>query len=178
MMDIKLRTIKEEDLFYLWEISYGSKADLEWMKFNGPYFNDPILNWEEFFAGYGKDIIDDAMVKVITVNNKIVGIVTAYWEDGSLRQWLEMGILLYDSSIWGRGIGSTALSMWMVELFDKFEYLPHVGFTTWSGNISMQKIGDKCGMTKEGVIRKVRYLNGVYYDSVKYGILREEMLIK
>lgn len=38
----------------------------------------------------------------------------------------------------------------------------------------MQMLGEKCGMTKEAVIRKVRYLNGQYYDSVKYGVLREE----
>ncbi|MGX4763441.1 N-acetyltransferase [Holzapfeliella sp. JNUCC 72] len=31
----------------------------------------------------------------------------------------------------------------------------------------MQKLGEKCGMTKEALIRKVRYLNGYYYDSVK-----------
>ncbi|HHB0719010.1 TPA: GNAT family N-acetyltransferase [Enterococcus faecium] len=34
---------------------------------------------------------------------------------------------------------------------------------------------EKCGMTKEGAIRKVRFLNNQYYDSVKYGILREEL---
>ena len=32
-------------------------------------------------------------------------------------------------------------------------------------------------MKKEGVIRKVRYLDGKYYDSVKYGILREELMV-
>ena len=39
----------------------------------------------------------------------------------------------------------------------------------------MQKNGEKCGMTKEGVIRKVRFLNNQYYNSVKYGILWEEL---
>ncbi|MGX7013555.1 N-acetyltransferase [Vagococcus silagei] len=33
-------------------------------------------------------------------------------------------------------------------------------------------------MKKEGVIRKVRDLNGVYYDSIKYDILREELIIQ
>lgn len=40
---------------------------------------------------------------------------------------------------------------------------------------AMQKNGEKCGMTKEVVIRKVRFLNNQYYDSVKYGILWEEL---
>lgn len=70
---------------------------------------------------------------------------------------------------------SLSLLLWLKELFEYFAYLPHIGFTTWSGNKGMQKIGEKCGMTKEGVIRKVRFLNNQYYDSVKYGILREEL---
>lgn len=174
---VSLQPILEEDIKNIWEISYGPKADLEWMKFNGPYFNDPVETWEEFSTGFGKSLINSPMRKAIVVDDAIVGLVTAYWEDGQLKQWLEVGILLYDSNMWGKGIGSVALSNWLKELFVQFDYLPHIGFTTWSGNQGMQKIGEKCGMTKEGVIRKVRYLNGQYYDSVKYGILRDELII-
>ena len=38
----------------------------------------------------------------------------------------------------------------------------------------MIKLAEKLGLVCEARIRKVRYFNGVYYDSVKYGILREE----
>ena len=38
----------------------------------------------------------------------------------------------------------------------------------------MMKVGEKLGMTKEAQIRRVRYWEGHYYDSVKYGVLREE----
>jgi len=37
-----------------------------------------------------------------------------------------------------------------------------------------QAVAEKLGFLKEGQIRKVRYYQGQYYDSVKYGILREE----
>ena len=134
-----LRTIKE-DLQLIWEISYGPKADLEWMKYNGPYFKDPVETWETFSTGYGKSLINDSMSKAIVADDKIVGIVTAYWIDGNLKQWLEVGILIYDVSIWGKGIGNVALSLWLKELFNQFDYLPHIGFTTWSGNKGMQKI--------------------------------------
>ena len=175
MHEIQLKTIQQTDLNTIFDISYGPKADLEWMKFNGPYFNDPIETWNTFSNGYGKKLVADPMKKVIIFNNEIIGLVAAYWEDGPLKQWLEVGILLYQKKDWGKGIGSQALSLWLHDLFAQFEYLPHIGFTTWSGNRGMQKIGEKCGMTKEGVIRKVRYLDGHYYDSVKYGILREEL---
>lgn len=52
--------------------------------------------------------------------------------------------------------------------------IQRLGFTTWSGNVGMMKIGEKLKMTKEAQIRKVRFYQGNYYDSVRYGILREE----
>lgn len=172
-----LKTVIDEDLKDIWEISYGPKADLEWMKFSGPYFNAPVETWVEFSNGWGKSLINNSMSKAIVVDGMIIGLVTSYWEDSNLKQWLEVGILIYDSTFWGKGIGSIALLAWLKELFEQFDYLPHIGFTTWSGNRGMQKIGEKCHMKKEAVIRKVRYLNGQYYDSVKYGILREELIV-
>lgn len=38
----------------------------------------------------------------------------------------------------------------------------------------MRAVAEKLGFLKEGQIRKVRYYQGQYYDSMKYGILREE----
>jgi RimJ/RimL family protein N-acetyltransferase len=38
----------------------------------------------------------------------------------------------------------------------------------------MIRVGEKLGMTMEARIRKVRYYEGVYYDSIRMGILREE----
>lgn len=38
------------------------------------------------------------------------------------------------------------------------------------------RTAEKLGMTKEAHIRKVRYWQGHYHDSIKYGILREEWL--
>lgn len=38
----------------------------------------------------------------------------------------------------------------------------------------MMRAAKKIGMTQEACIRKVRYFEGIYYDSVKYGVLRDE----
>lgn len=176
MTSIYLKEIKEQDLQHVWEISYGPSADLTWKEYDGPYFEDPLLSWEAFSTGFGKDSIDNPHRKLIMSDNQTVGMVTAYWEDGRLKQWLEIGLLIYDSHNWGKGIGHVALSLWIKELFQQHPALPHIGFTTWSGNIGMQKIGEKSGMTKEGVIRQVRFWQDCFYDSVKYGILRDEVM--
>ncbi|THB62442.1 GNAT family N-acetyltransferase [Vagococcus silagei] len=70
-----------------------------------------------------------------------MGLVTAYWEDEDLKQWIEVGMLIYDASLWSQGIETTALSEWLHYLFVLFDYLPHIGFTTWSGNKGMQILG-------------------------------------
>lgn len=173
---IKLEKVKKEYLVEIWEIAYGPKADLKWMALNGPYFKDPVLTKEEFLDGWGKTIVDNPQIRVIIYEEKLVGIATSYWEDGKLKQWLEVGIVIYNEKNWGKGIGSVALKMWLKTLFSIYPELPHLSFTTWSGNPGMEKIGKKVGMQKEGVIRKVRFWQGKYYDSVKYGILREELL--
>lgn len=175
MEKIWLKKVGTEDLKPLWEVSYGPKADLKWMEFDGPYFEDPVLTWEEFATGWGKTAVNDPHRNLVLVGNKIVGIVTAYWEDGKLKQWLEIGIAIYDADYWGKGIGHFALRLWYQQLFEMYPYLPHIGFTTWSGNIGMQKAGEKSGMREEGRIRKVRFWKNHYFDSVKYGILRDEL---
>lgn len=172
---IDLKIVTETDLKELWEISYGPKADLEWMKYDVPYFEDPIDTWDEFANGFGKTSINHPLRRMVMFEDEIIGLVTAHWEDGDLKQWLEVGIVLYKAESWGKGIGSAALTQWLNYLFGQFDYLPHIGFTTWSGNLGMQKTGEKAQMQKEGVIRQVRYWQGRYYDSVKYGILKHEL---
>lgn len=44
MTKLTICTIKENDLQEWWEIAYGPKADLEWKKWDGPYFKDPVLD--------------------------------------------------------------------------------------------------------------------------------------
>jgi RimJ/RimL family protein N-acetyltransferase len=60
-------------------------------------------------------------------------------------------------------------------LLTVYPELTHVGFTTWSGNLGMMRLGERSGMQLEGRIRKVRYWQGKYYDSIKYGLLRTEI---
>lgn len=72
-------------------------------------------------------------------------------------------------------IGQDALSFWLKHLFETYPKIQHIGFTTWSGNQGMMRLGEKSGLKLEGQIRKVRYWQETWYDSIKYGILREEL---
>lgn len=172
---ICLRSIKKEEIFYLWKIAYG--ADLEWMKWNGPYFNEPVFTRAEFKKMAENTYLDTPYRAVIVYENKLVGQVSAFWEDGKLKQWLEFGILLYDRRIWNKGVGTKAIELWITYLFTITPHIQRIGFTTWSGNKGMIKVGETLGMKKEAQIRSVRYYNQKYYDSIKFGVLRREWLM-
>lgn len=171
--DLILRTIQKGDLLELWEVSYGPQADLEWMAFNGPYFQDSVLSWEEF-SEKTTSKINQTNFALISFKNRIIGSLSSSWVDGKLQKWLEFGIVIYDSKMLGQGIGQKVIPSWMEELFKNYPEIQHLGFTTWSGNPGMMKLGEKCGLQLEGRIRKVRFWQEEWHDSVKYGILREE----
>lgn len=97
----------------------------------------------------------------------------AYYDDGELQRWFEVGIVIYAENQWNKHIGREALAKWITQLFELVD-LPHIGFTTWSGNKRMMRVGEALGMQLEGRIRRVRYWDHQYFDSIKYGILRDE----
>ncbi|MGY3777826.1 GNAT family N-acetyltransferase [Isobaculum melis] len=169
---VTLRSIETTDIFDLWKIAFD--GDLEWMKWNGPYLKDPVLSLEAFTKLAEERYVNNPFAAVVVYENQIVGQVFAFWEDGTLKQWLEFGICLYDQSTWNKGIGSEVIQCWITYLFETVPLIQRVGFTTWSGNKGMMKIGEKLGMVREAQIRKVRYYQEKYYDSIKYGVLREE----
>lgn len=170
---ITLKKIEEKHLIDLYNVIYSSENP-EWSKYNAPYFNEfKFIDLETFLLKNHHEYYLSERVLGIFFNNKPVGIITYYWENFATR-WLEIGIIIYDNCIWSKGIGFTALSKWIKICFDKFPEIQHIGLTTWSGNQRMMKLAEKIGLICEARIRKVIYYNEVYYDSIKYGILRDE----
>lgn len=171
--NLVIRTIQEEDVYPLWKMMYKDYS--EWMKWNGPYFHDPIYSQEEFIKFIGPNYyIQQEHIGLIEVDDEICGTISYHFEDGELRQWLEFGLVVHKADLWGQKIGKRSCLLWIDFLFRKFPTLPHVAFTTWSGNQRMLHLGDSLGMKLEAQIRKVRYYDNQYWDSIKYGILREE----
>ena len=87
---------------------------------------------------------------------------------------MEVGIVIFNENYWGQGIGYKALKMWINEIFDENPELVRIGLTTWSGNTRMMNLAQKLGLKKEAVYRKARIVDKQYYDSISYGILKEE----
>jgi len=170
-MEIEIRPAKEDELESLHSLVISND---EWTKFNGPYFPYTHPSLEQFEKSSFQRLLNGSDLQVITVDDVPVGTVNFYWECEETR-WLEAGIIIYDSAYWGKGIAARAIPLWVSHLFNTKE-IERVGMTTWSGNPRMMSLALKLGFQQEARLRKVRYYEGKYYDSVKYGMLRSEWL--
>jgi RimJ/RimL family protein N-acetyltransferase len=75
----------------------------------------------------------------------------------------------------GKGIGREALRWILQYMFTKWPKLDRIAGTTRVDNAPMRRTFRSCGFVKEGHYRKDwPGASGVFYDTVKYGILRED----
>ena len=173
---IKLRKLKLNDLK---AYGYWKSPEHSYHSLNGPYFKkDSKEEIENIIQGLkneflkGEDVLDNK--RIISNNkNEIIGEVSWYWRSKETN-WLEIGIVIFNENFWGKGIGYLALKLWINEVFNEKKELLRLGISTWSGNLGMIKLAEKLGMKKEAEYRKARIVNGEHFDSVSYGVLREE----
>lgn len=172
-MEITIQPLTQDQLEPFWHLAF-SEAHPAWKQTDAPYFKNNFPTLTEFLTPAGRaPYYQNPFFQVIMVDQQIQGCVTAYYEDGDLERWLEMGIVIYPATSWHQGIGYQALKSWINYLW-QVTSLPHLGLTTWSGNLAMMHLAQKLGMRQEARIRQVRYYQQQYWDSVKYGILRSE----
>lgn len=105
--------------------------------------------------------------------NRLIGQVSRYWISEETN-WLAAGIVIYDPDNWAKGYGSDALSLWTSYLFDAMPQIVRLDLQTWSGNSGLMGVASKLGFQLEGRFRRARIVGGAYFDSLGYGILREE----
>lgn len=171
-----LRNVKQADLKRLWSLKYG-EADPEWKKWDAPYLPLELIDFHTFIDKETQHKTYDEKIGayselLMEKDDQIIGSVVYYWEHEPSR-WLEIGITIFDPQYWNGGHGTEALMMFSGYLFENLE-IERVGLTTWSGNERMIAVGKKVGMQVEGRMRKCRYHDGYYYDSIRMGMLREE----
>ncbi|EOO73550.1 acetyltransferase [Bacillus cereus VD021] len=169
---VTIRTIEESDIKELWSIVYKEEHP-EWKRWDAPYFPFSIQEYLSYKEKLQLCLKEEPLSNLIVENNgQIIGAVSFYWEHKPTR-WLEMGIVIYDPAYWNGGYGTEALTLYRDLLFENMD-IGRVGLTTWSGNERMMRVAEKIGMSLEGRMRKCRYYNGTYYDSIRMGMIREE----
>ncbi len=88
------------------------------------------------------------------------------------RQWLEIGYALLPSEM-GKGYGTEAVQI-MIDYLFLSKDIGRVQATTDERNRASQRVLEKVGFKKEGIIRHSGFTRGVYVNDFLYSILREE----
>nr|WSW49749.1 GNAT family N-acetyltransferase [Streptomyces sp. NBC_01001] len=84
-----------------------------------------------------------------------------------------VGVTIGERDRWGRGHGSDALRLLVGHLFGVFG-LHRIELDTWSGNERAVHAFTKAGFREEGRRRSTVLVAGKRYDTVLFGMLREE----
>ncbi len=168
---VRLRPTVEADIadYERWNVP-GLKA---W-QFDGPWYHETldrvIENRKKWLAG--ERLPPHRRLEIDVVEHGHVGWVAAYLHSND-PHITEAGIDIPVDSLWNRGLGTEAFGLWVGYLFEAFN-LTRLGYTTWSGNPGMIRVGEKLGFTLEGRIRRGCEVNGQFYDRIKMGLLRDE----
>ncbi|MGL4735785.1 MAG: GNAT family N-acetyltransferase [Enterovibrio sp.] len=167
--NVCLRPARRNEKSQLWHDIYVNQ---EWKRFDAPYLALVAPSPFQFGRHLFQRLQEGKTAQVIDYNGKAVGYISYYWEEES-SHWLEVGVTLFYKQDWGLHIGRKALGLWISHIFNTLP-VARVGLTTWSGNPRMMHCAQALGMQQEARIRKVLFYEGEYYDSVRYGLLKEE----
>ncbi|WP_420112735.1 GNAT family N-acetyltransferase [Pseudactinotalea sp.] len=151
-----------------------------WHETNGPYFGRPTA---QDLAGLRRRLLELAespalpeprtsLGVVRRSDDLLVGTVTWYWESEE-TDWRRLGIVLWDESVWGQGLGREALTLWTDYLFAATDAL-RLDLATYSGNPGMVALAKRAGFVEEARMRRARRWAGGVHDAVVLGVLREE----
>ncbi|MDF2591249.1 MAG: acetyltransferase [Clostridia bacterium] len=86
-----------------------------------------------------------------------------------------VGIFIGHKDYWGHGYGNDAMNILISFIFNQMN-INKIRLISYSFNKRAIKSFEKCGFVIEGILRKEVFKDGIYYDKIAMGILREEFL--
>ncbi|XP_051127979.1 uncharacterized protein LOC127249286 [Andrographis paniculata] len=112
-------------------------------------------------------------LRAICVDGRAVGTITVTPGSGGDRCRGELGyVLAYD--YWGKGIMTRAVEMVGGAIFEELPELQRVEAMVDVENGRSQRVLEKAGFVKEGVLRKYRVLKGKTVDEAVFSIVRHD----
>lgn len=127
---------------------------------------------EEFIKNTQKSKNCEVWAVYLKSHNHHIGNISLQNIDFKNRQ-AEIAYLFGEKQYWGRGYATEASKILIKRAFEDLK-LHRLYFGTHIDNIAMQKVGEKLGFQKEGLLKDAQYKNGKYNDIVCYGLIQQE----
>ncbi|WP_433221087.1 GNAT family N-acetyltransferase [Microtetraspora malaysiensis] len=134
--DVRLRAVEEADL----ELFFEHEHDPETVRRS----KFPPRERERFMTHWRTRVLGDPtnLIRTVTVNGEPAGNIVAWWEGD--RRFIGY---VFGRPFWGRGIGTTALT-----LFLKLEQVRPLYADPYKGNTGSVRLLEKCGFWSSGTI--------------------------
>lgn len=142
---IVLRSIQQGDLSVLFDKLFGPEY-ATWRCWDGAEDPSGKITYVRF-ADRMQSYLDNPSFErwlLIEINHAIAGMVLYDWES-RLTQTIEVGIALFEPTMWNKGYGTDALALWMDFIFRRLS--PRmICLTTKSTNHRMTRCAEKLGL--------------------------------
>ena len=127
---------------------------------------------EEWFANLSKRP-DDLVFEIVPLEGGLpIGSCGLHRISSSNRS-AELGIVIGDKSLWGKGYGREAMGILCRYGFDVLN-LNRIGLNVYEYNSRGVRCYERVGFKHEGRRRAARFWNGKYWDILEMGLLESE----
>ncbi|XP_050373338.1 uncharacterized protein LOC126790990 [Argentina anserina] len=133
----------------------------------------PFGNKEEGLKYIRDKILPHPWLRAICLDGRPVGTISVTPNSGNHRCRAEIGYVL-GSKYWGKGIVTRAVKMVVDTIFKEWTHLERLEAFVDVENVGSQRVMEKVGFQREGVLRKHYIVKGRTIDEVIYSILSTE----
>ncbi|MED6222090.1 hypothetical protein PIB30_061119 [Stylosanthes scabra] len=160
---VSLRPFKltDADDFLLWAGDDRVTQNLRWKTCGSR---------EEALAFIREVCIPHPWRRSICLHDRSIGFVSVYPWSGDDRCKADIGYALA-ADYWGHSIATKAVKMAVPQVFKDLPHLLRLQAFTSPENKASQRVLEKAGFLKEGVLRKYTYIKGNIKDSVVFSFL-------
>jgi RimJ/RimL family protein N-acetyltransferase len=160
---ISLRPFKLTDVddFLLWAGDNEVTKNLRWKTYNSK---------EEALTFIRDVCIPHPWRCSICLDDRSIGFVSVYRWSGDDRCKADIGYAVA-SNYWGQGIATKAIKIALSQVFNDFSDLLRLQAFVYVENMASQRVLEKAGFLREGVLRKYTFIKGTVKDLVVFSFL-------
>ncbi len=159
-----IRNVEESDLSLL-KMWNNQKA-------RGAYQEVTFDSFENLKQRFVKDGFNSEYFKILFIENsdRGVGLVYVNFRREGL---VSLGVVICEAECRQKGYGLMATNLIVEYLFANYPII-RIEADTDIDNIGAQKVLERAGFKKEGILRKYRFHHGEWRDSAIYSLIRED----
>ncbi|KAL9408117.1 hypothetical protein AB3S75_046628 [Citrus x aurantiifolia] len=159
--------LSDVDDFLLWSSDDRVTRYLRW---------DTITSREEALAYLEKVAIPQPWRRSICLDDRSIGYISIKPESGDDRCRAHIGYAVA-AEYWGQGMATLALKMTVSKVFDEIPDLVRLHALVELENKASQRVLEKVGFVKEGLLRKYGFCKGEIRDMFVYSFLSTDKLL-